>query len=227
LFTRVKQIEEEKTTMRKYMRRAAVMSVLGLATILPGSLQAKDKSRCASEQTSAEFVSKSEARIADQVRHELAMLREYGVFDNLEYRVKGCTVTLLGQASRPILKSSAENVVKRIEGVTTVRNKIEVLPVSPNDDRIRAAVYARLYRTPSLQKYTSNRTGPIFQSRLSWWTGITNDSPVGYHAIHIIVKNGHVTLEGAVGGHGDRNIATIQANAVPGVFSVSNNLRVG
>jgi osmotically-inducible protein OsmY len=78
-----------------------------------------------------------------------------------------------------------------------------------------------------LEKYTSNRTGPIFQSRLAWWTGITNDPPIGYHAIHIIVRNGHVVLEGAVGTHGDRNIANIQANAVSGVFSVTNNLRLG
>lgn len=210
--------------MHRYMKQAALLSVIGLATILPGTLQAKDKS--GGKQTSARFVQNSEARIADEVRHQLAMLPDYAVFDNLEYRVNGCTVTLFGQASRPILKSSAEKTVNRIEGVTTVRNKIEVLPVSPNDDRIRAAVYARLYRTPALQKYTSNRTGPIFQSRLSWWMGITHDPPVGYHAIHIIVKNGHVTLEGAVGGHGDRNIANIQANAVPGVFSVTNNLRV-
>lgn len=154
------------------------------------------------------------------------MLPYYGVFDNLEFRVKGCTVTLLGQASRPALKSDAENVVKRIEEVTKVRNKIEVLPLSPNDDRIRAMLYARLYRNPVLQKYTSNRTGPLFNSRLAWWTGITNNPPIGYHAIHIIVKNGHVTLEGAVTGYGDRDIANIQANTVPGVFSVTNNLRV-
>lgn len=210
--------------MHRYMKQAGLLSVIGLATILPGTLQAKDK--CGGKQTSARFVQNSEARIADQVRHQLAMLPDYAVFDNLEYRVNGCEVTLFGQASRPILKSSAEKAVKRIEGVTTVRNKIEVLPVSPNDDRIRAAVYARLYRTPALQKYTSNRAGPIFQSRLSWWMGVTSDPPIGYHAIHIIVKNGHVTLEGAVGGHGDRNIANIQANAVPGVFSVTNNLRV-
>ncbi len=212
--------------MYRYLKQAALLSVIGLGTILPGTLQAKDKSKCGDKQSSARFVHDSETRIAGQVHHELAMLPYHGVFDNLEFRVNGCAVTLLGQASRPALKSDAERAVKRIEGVTHVRNKIEVLPLSLNDDRIRAAVYARLYRTPTLQKYTSNRTGPIFQSHLSRWMGITNDPPIGYHAIHIIVKNGHVTLEGAVSGPGDRNIANIQANTVSGVFSVTNNLRV-
>lgn len=212
--------------MYRYLQRAALLSVFGIGTILPGSLHAKDKSKCGDKQSSAHFVHNSETRIAGQVHHELAMLPYYGVFDNLEFRVSGCAVTLLGQASRPTLKSDAERAVKRIEGVTKVHNKIEVLPLSANDDRIRAAVYLRLYRTPALQKYTSNRTGPIYQSRLSRWMGITNDPPIGYHAIHIIVKNGHVTLEGAVAGQGDWNIANIQANTVPGVFSVTNNLRV-
>ena len=212
--------------MFRYLKRSAPLAVIGLAIIASGNLHAKDKNACGNAHSSAVLTRNSEARIADQVRHELAILPYYGVFDNLEYRVNGCVVTLFGQASRPTLKSAAEGAVKRIEGVNKVRNKIEVLPLSPNDDRIRAAVYARIYRTPALQKYTSNRTGPIFQSRLSRWTGITNDPPIGYHAIHIIVRNGRVTLEGAVGGHGDRNIANIQANTVPGVFSVTNNLRV-
>jgi hyperosmotically inducible periplasmic protein len=224
--------------MDRYTRHALLTSVMGLgriapasliavSAILPGTLHAEDKHLCENKHNSGAFTRNSEARIADQVRHELAVLPYYGVFDNLEYRVNGCTITLLGQASRPTLKSAAEKAVKRIEGVNKVRNKIEVLPLSPNDDRIRAAVYARIYRTPTLQKYTSHRTGPIFQSRLSRWTGITNDPPIGYHAIHIIVRNGHVTLEGALGTHGDRNIANMQANAVPGVFSVTNNLRLG
>ena len=165
-------------------------------------------------------------RLNKEVRHELAMLPDNGVFDNLEFQVEGGTVTVYGQASRPTLKSDAGRSLKKIEGITRVQNEIEILPLSPNDDRIRAAVYARLYRTPALQKYTSNRYGRIFRGRLSRRMGITNDPPIGYHAIHIIVKNGHVVLEGAVAGQGDRNIANIQANAVSGVFSVTNNLRV-
>jgi hyperosmotically inducible periplasmic protein len=209
--------------MYRYVKQAALLSVIGLGTILPGTLQAKDN--CGDKHSPAQFVQKSEMRIAGQVRHELATLPYYGVFDNLEFRVNGCVVTLLGQASRPALKKDAEAAIKRIEGITRVRNKIEVLPLSSNDDRVRAVVYARLYRTSALQKYMSNRTGPMFQSRLSRWMGITNDPPIGYHAIHIIVKNGHVTLEGAVSGQGDWNLANIQANTVSGVFSVTNNLR--
>ncbi|HEX4229476.1 MAG TPA: BON domain-containing protein [Bryobacteraceae bacterium] len=166
------------------------------------------------------------ARINKQVRHELAMLPYYGVFDNIEFQVDGRTVTLLGQASRPTLKSDAERVIKGVEGVTGVRNNIRVLPLSPNDDRIRAAVYKRIYGTPALQKYTSNRHGPIFDSRLSKTLGITNNPPVGYHAIHIVVNNGHVTLEGMVSRQGDKDIANIKAKTVSGVFSVTNNLRV-
>ncbi len=210
--------------MYRYLQQAALFSVIGLGTILPGTLQAKDK--CGDKHSSARFIEKSETRITGQVSHELATLPYYGVFDNLAFRVNGCAVTLLGQASRPALKSDAERAVKRIEGVTHIRNKIEVLPLSSNDDRLRAVVYARLYRTSALQKYTSNRTGPIFQSRLSRWMGITNDPPIGYHAIHILVKNGHVTLEGAVSGQGDWNVANIQANTVSGVFSITNNLRI-
>jgi hypothetical protein len=170
---------------------------------------------------------RASANINKQVRQELAKLPTYGVFDNLEFSVNGTVVTLTGQASRPILKSDAAGVIKRIEGVTTVRNQIEVLPLSPNDDRIRAAVYTKLYRTPTLQKYTSNRTEPILRhGRWRSIGSIVNDPPFGYHAIHIIVKNGHVTLEGAVGRESDKNIANIQTNSIPGVFSVTNRLRV-
>src|SRR5436190_21715536 len=93
-------------------------------------------------------------RIAREVRHELVMLPYYGVFDNLAYRVDGSTVTLMGQVTRPTLKSDAENVVKRIEGVTRVVNNIEVLPLSPNDDKIRRDVYRRIYSQPGLDRYS-------------------------------------------------------------------------
>src|SRR5271155_2085974 len=83
----------------------------------------------------------NQEKITKEVRHELVMLPYYGVFDNLAYRVDGTKVTLFGQVTRPTLKSDAENVVKRIEGVTSVDNEIEVLPLSPNDDQIRRAAY--------------------------------------------------------------------------------------
>jgi hyperosmotically inducible periplasmic protein len=148
---------------------------------------------------------KGQSRLMKEVRHELVMLPYYNVFDNLSYSIDGGTVTLMGQVTNPVLKSSAENVVKHLEGVQQVVNKIEVLPLSPNDDRIRRLVYQKIYTYPSL----STRYG--FQALPS---------------IHIIVKNGNVALEGVVDSASDKNVAGIQANGVPGVFSVTNNLRV-
>jgi BON domain-containing protein len=144
-------------------------------------------------------------RIVKEVRHELVMLPFYGVFDNLAYKVDpDGTVTLMGQVARPTLKSDSENVVKRIEGVTRVVNNIEVLPVSPMDDGIRRATYRAIYGDPALSLYQVRAVPPI----------------------HIIVKNGHVTLEGAVAREMDKTIAGMRANSVPGVFSVDNNLIV-
>lgn len=148
--------------------------------------------------------SQVQRRLEREVRHELVTLPYYDVFDNLEYRVDGSQVTLSGQVVRPTLKSGAENVVKSIEGVEKVTNNIEVLPLSPNDDRLRVAVYRAIYGHAALQRYSIRSVPPI----------------------HIIVKNGNVTLEGVVANEGDRNIANIQANGVSGVFSVKNNLRV-
>ena len=167
-------------------------------------------------------------RIAKEVRKQIVTLPQYGVFDNIHFGIKGAdTVVLMGQASRPTLKSGAENVVKKIEGVTSVDNQIEVLPNSPNDDRIRAAVYAAIYTYPALQKYTSNRGRPRGGPSVARAAGgITNDPPLGYHAIHIIVKNGNVTLTGVVDSDTDLAIAEMRANGVPGVFSVDNDLQV-
>jgi hyperosmotically inducible protein len=139
-----------------------------------------------------------------EVGHVLRMLPYYTLFDNLAYRVDGYHVTLEGQVTRPTLKSDAENVVKRIEGVEGVTNNIKVLPVSPNDNRIRRAEYRAIYGQAALNRYALQAVPPI----------------------HIIVENGHVTLEGVVASESDKNIANIQANSVSGVFSVTNNLRV-
>jgi hyperosmotically inducible protein len=148
---------------------------------------------------------KSYDRIVKEVRHELVMLPYYGVFDNLSYKVDpDGTVTLLGQVARPTLKSDAENVVKRIEGVAKVVNNIEVLPTSMNDDRIRKATYRAIYGNSALHMYQLRAVPPI----------------------HIIVKNGNVTLEGVVARQMDKQVAGVQANSVSGVFSVTNNLAV-
>ena len=147
---------------------------------------------------------KARTKIEREVRHELVMLPHYGVFDNLVFRVDGTTVTLLGQVSRPALKEDAGRVVKQIEGVEKVDNQIEALPTSPNDDGIRRATYRAVYGQSVLNRYALQAVPPI----------------------HIIVKNGNVTLEGVVDGQSDKNIAGMQANSVSGVFSVTNNLRV-
>jgi hyperosmotically inducible protein len=159
----------------------------------------------AGAQTSGTLDQKSMARIYKEVRHELVMLPFYGVFDNLAYKVDpDGTVTLLGQVARPVLKSDAENSIKRIEGVTRVVNNIEVLPASPMDDRIRREVYRAIYGNPALSEYQVRAVPPI----------------------HIIVKNGNVTLEGAVARAMDKQIAGVQANSVSGTFSMTNNLVV-
>ena len=147
---------------------------------------------------------RSAERITREVRHELLMLPYLGVFDNLAYKVDGYNVTLIGQVTRPTLKSDAENVVKKIEGVEHVDNQIEVLPPSPGDDRLRRQLYRAIYGFPALQKYALGVQQPI----------------------RIIVKNGKVTLEGVVDNEADKNIANIRANGVPGIFSVTNNLQI-
>ena len=147
----------------------------------------------------------AEDRLTREVRHELVMLPYYGVFDNLAYTVDDGTVTLLGEVTRPTLKSDAENVVKHIEGVRRVVNNIRVLPLSPDDDRIRLAVYKAIYADPTLSRYALQAVPPI----------------------HIIVENGNVKLEGVVATEADKNLASLRANGVEGVFAVKNNLKVG
>jgi hyperosmotically inducible protein len=147
---------------------------------------------------------KAQERIIKEVRHELLMLPYYGVFDDIKFKLDGYTVTLLGQVARPSLKSDAENVVKRIEGVEKVNNQIEVLPTSPMDDRLRLELYRAIYGYPALERYALGVQKPI----------------------RILVKNGHVTLEGFVDNEGDKNFAGMRANGVPGIFSVTNNLQV-
>jgi osmotically-inducible protein OsmY len=147
---------------------------------------------------------RSTERITREVRHELLMLPYLGVFDNIAYKVDGSTVTLVGQVTRPTLKSDSENVVKKIEGVEKVDNQIEVLPPSPMDDQLRRRLYRAIYGFPSLQKYALGVQQPI----------------------RIIVKGGNVTLEGVVDNEADKNTAGIRAKSVSGIFGVTNNLQV-
>lgn len=145
-----------------------------------------------------------EQRLSGQVRHQLAMIPQFTVFDNLAYRVDGSTVVLYGQVRNAVIKDVAEKSVKRLEGVERVENKIEILPASFNDDRIRRQVARAMLRDARLSSYAIQPVPPI----------------------HIIVKNGHVSLEGVVRTQTDKDDAFIRANGVSGVFSVQNNLQV-
>lgn len=145
-------------------------------------------------------------RLVDEVRHELLLLPYYGVFDWLEGEVRNDgTVILRGNVVRPTTKSSAESRVKKIEGIERVINEIEVLPLSPNDDRLRLALYRTIFGSNS----------PLFRYA-------TQAVP----SIHIIVKNGRATLKGVVASEGDKRLAYIRARGVPGIFEVKNELRV-
>jgi len=142
--------------------------------------------------------------LASQVRHQLVMLPYYSVFDDLNYSVDNGVVTLSGDVTRPVVKDDAGRAVKHLAGVTQVINNIRVLPLSSFDNRIRLAEYRSIYGFGGLYRHAMG-TQP---------------------AIHIIVDNGHVTLVGVVDRQGDKDMANIRANGVPGVFSVTNNLRV-
>jgi hyperosmotically inducible protein len=142
--------------------------------------------------------------LEDQVRHKLMLLPYYNVFDDLSFRVDNGTVILMGQVTQTIVKDDAESSVKNLEGVKAVRNEIELLPLSSFDDRIRVNTYRAIYGYAPLQHY-----------------GVGSQ-----RQIHIIVKNGNITLAGIVSSDADRTLAYVRANGVPGVFSVTNDLRV-
>jgi hyperosmotically inducible protein len=139
-----------------------------------------------------------------EVRHELMSVPWYSVFDIIKYSVNGEEVTLTGAVVNPTVKTDAENAVKHIEGVEKVNDQIEVLPPSPMDDQIRRAEYRAIYSQGTLSRYGLG----------------------ALQSIHILVKGGHVTLEGEVDSQADKDAANLYANGVPNVFSVTNNLVV-
>jgi hyperosmotically inducible periplasmic protein len=186
--------------MRKEFR-ALFVTVLVAMPILASPNPAAGRPQEEKKQRSE---AKYQEKLSKEVRHQLVLLPWYSVFDNLAYKVEGDKVTLYGQVVRPTLKSDAEAAVKSIEGVASVVNNIEVLPVSPMDDQIRRAVYRTVYGEPALSRYSIQAVP----------------------SIHIIVKNGNVTLEGVVDNETDKNLAGLRANGVPNVFSVKNNLVV-
>jgi hyperosmotically inducible protein len=172
-----------------------------MCLLTPGAVMAIHSG--ASAQTSS-GAQRMQERVQREVYHELVMLPQLTIFDNLQYKVDGSKITLMGQVRNAILKDSAEKVVRKIEGVESVDNHIEILPPSPNDDRIRRQVARAIFNDERLFRYSMGSVPPI----------------------HIIVKGGHVTLEGVVDSQGDKDAATLRANGVPGVFSVENHLQV-
>lgn len=186
------------------MTAIAIVISVGSST---ATLAQKDHKPQVSQQKSREDTDARVVRsLAREVRYELAMLPYYGVFDWLEGEVRADgTVILRGQVVRPTTRSDAEGRVKDVEGVERVVNEIEVLPLSPNDDRLRLAVYRAIFDWNS----------PLFRYAIQ-----------AVPPIHIIVKNGNVTLKGVVANKTDSNVANIKASGVPGVFSVRNELRV-
>lgn len=180
--------------------RSVTRAVVVACAILPAIAQSP-----ASQGAGKQDVSRSQARLAEEVRHVLVMLPYYGVFDNLEFRIESVdTVVLSGQVTRPTLKSDAEKRVKGIEGAGKVVNNIEVLPLSPNDDQLRLAAYRAIYSRPGLDRYALMAVPPI----------------------HIILKSGNLRLIGVVATPADKDLAGIAANGVSGVFGVTNDLSV-
>ena len=143
-------------------------------------------------------------QLPEKVRHELVMMPYYGIFDQLAFQVDGNKVTLLGEVSRPTLKTEAERRVKSLTGVEEVDNQIRVLPLSPYDDRLRLASMRAIYGNPGLSRYSMGAQPNI----------------------RFIVENGKLTLKGNVSNEMDRNLAGILANGVPGAFEVYNELVV-
>lgn len=210
-------------------------SLLVAALVAPGLVSAQ-------QDVSEEAV----YRLSNQIRKKILTLNNFGVFDFISFGLKGgqtgIIVVLQGYASRPTLKDSAEQVISKIEQVESVENNIEVLPVGGNDEDIRLRVYQAIYFDSVLSRYNPNRGSPMYGpggvggswgagAAAGMWArndafGISNDPPMGYHPIAIIVKGGNVFLEGVIDNEGHKNMANLKARGVSGVFSVTNNLNV-
>ncbi len=200
---------------------------LGLSVALVGLMFTAPVIRGQDQKQGGRWSQDDTSRIVSEVQKQIGSLPDYSVFDWITFGIQGKTLILKGYSSRPLLKQEVGRVVKGIEGVETVDNQIKVLPLSNNDDRIRVSVYNLIYKFPSLSKYNANQGGIRGGGTLARMAGgITVDPPIGFHAIHIIVENGHVTLYGAVLNSSDVTMATMRANSAPGAFSVNNELVV-
>ena len=194
--------------------RALRVSVLGLAllAVFTGATR-----------SSAQSVASQET--VQSVRRMLERLPYYGVFDYLVFSVDRGTVTLAGYVYEASVKAAAEMAVKRASGVDEVANKIEILPTSQNDDRIRWATFYRIYTDDFLSRYAPGGELGVAQD-LRDERRFPGMQPVGRYAIHIVVKNGRTMLLGAVDNAVDRRLAEVRAREVTGVFDVENSLIV-
>jgi hyperosmotically inducible periplasmic protein len=198
----VKLNEEHRVTGLRHRNKAFWAGTILALSVFLGALPARAQNPPAARQQAGS--EKPGEGLAREVRHQLAVVPYLSVFDHIAFTLDGSNVTLTGQVVRPTLKSDAEAAVKSIEGVGSVVNQIEVLPASATDDDLRNAVYRAIYEDPELSRYA------------------VEELP----SIHIIIKNGKVTLEGQVESEADKNRATARAGFVTNVTSVKNDLVV-
>jgi hyperosmotically inducible protein len=203
-----------------HVNRRVIVAFLGLIMMIGG--------------TAAALAQPQTKSVIDEIRKELMQLPYYGVFDYIAFSYDKGTVTLVGYAYRPTLKTDAERAVKRVHGVDEVKDNIEVLPVSLNDDELRWKTYYAIYRDAFLSHYAPGG-GALWGHRHPFGLGFHPDGPggrfpgmepAGDYPIHIIVKNGHITLLGVVDSEGDKTLAGLRAREVPGAFGVENDLIV-
>jgi hyperosmotically inducible protein len=181
-------------------KRFAPLFVLGLVLAVP-SLQAQHPPGA---KPAASAPKPEEPQLSHEIRHQLFVLPYYSVFDYIAFTLDGDKVTLTGYVLRPTLRANAEAAVKSLEGVSSVKNVIEVLPQSPSDDDSRRAVYRAIFEDSTLQRYA------------------VSEVPV----VHIILRNGELTLEGVVATEAEKNLASTRASGVSGISTVKNNLSV-
>jgi hyperosmotically inducible protein len=181
-------------------KRFASFLVLGLFAAAPSA----HAQRPPVARTTAGAPKPEEPQLSREIRHQLIVLPYYSVFDYIGFTLDGDRVTLTGYVLRPTLRSNAEAAVKSLEGVSSVKNLIEILPKSPSDDDSRRSVYRAIFEDSALQRYGAS------------------EIPV----IHIILQNGQVRLEGAVATEAEKSLATSRASGVPGVSGVTNNIAI-
>lgn len=193
-------------TFKRTSFSLAVTFLFVLAALVPVPARASGApSSPVSRQSDSQRQYNTEVALVKEVRHTLVMQPFYTVFDNLAFKVNGEEVTLMGQVVNPALKPDAAAAVKKIEGVTSVKNEIQVLPPAPGDNRLRLALYRAIYSAPGFEKYSIQAVPPI----------------------HIIVSLGHVTLVGVVANQMDKTLAITRANSVPGsVGKITDDLRI-